>query len=95
MDSKTRNKILHRCEILRYMGDDGVSCIFDQLPDDELMEDCGWVLGKEHDDLDQYQFGVTKKIMNDASVRQSNQNIQESSPYEKVAKDFYNSDMWS
>ena len=95
MDSKTRDKILHRCEILRYMGDDGVSCIFDQLPDDELMEDCGWVLGKEHDDLDQYQFGVTKKIMNDASVRQSNQNIQESSPYEKVAKDFYNSDMWS
>ena len=95
MDSKTREKILHRCEILRYMGDDGISCIFDQLSDDELMEDCGWVLGKEHDDLDQYQFGVTKKIMNDASVRQSNQNIQESLPYEKVAKDFYNSDMWS
>ena len=95
MDSKTRDKILHRCEILRYMGDDGISCIFDQLPDDELMEDCGWVLDKEHDDLDQYQFGVTKKIMNDASARQSNQNIQESLPYEKVAKDFYNSDMWS
>ena len=94
MDSKTREKILHRCEILRYMGDDGVSCIFDQLPDDELMEDCGWVLDSAHDDLAQYQFGVTKKIMNDASVRQSNQNIQESSPYEKVAKDFYNSDMW-
>ena len=35
MDSKTREKILHRCEILRYMGDDGISCIFDQLPDDE------------------------------------------------------------
>ena len=95
MDSKTRKKILHRCEILTYMGDDGISCIFDQLPDDQLMEDCGWVLDSAHDDLDQYQFGVTKKIMNDASVRQSNQNIQESSPYEKVAKDFYNSDMWS
>ena len=65
MDSKTRDKILHRCEILRYMGDDGISCIFDQLPDDELMEDCGWVLDKEHDDLDQYQFGVTRKIIND------------------------------
>ena len=51
MDSKTRDKILHRCEILRYMGDDGISCIFDQLPDDELMEDCGWVLDKAHDDL--------------------------------------------
>ena len=75
MDSKTRNKILHRCEILRYMGDDGISCIFDQLPDDELMEDCGWVLDKEHDDLDQYQFGVTRKIMNDAPTRQSNNDM--------------------
>ena len=69
MDSKTRNKILHRCEILRYMGDDGISCIFDQLPDDELMEDCGWVLDKEHDDLDQYQFGVTRKIINDQAPK--------------------------
>ena len=72
MDSKTREKILHRCEILRYMGDAGISCIFDQLPDHELVDDCGWVLDKEHDDLDQYQFGITKKIMNDASARQSN-----------------------
>ena len=69
MDSKTREKILHRCEILRYMGDDGISCIFDQLPDDELMEDCGWVLDKEHDDLDQYQFGVTRKIINDRAPK--------------------------
>ena len=95
MDSKTREKILHRCEILRYMGDDGISCIFDQLPDDQLMEDCGWVLDKEHDDLDNFQFGLTRKIINKAAVSQSNQNIQESLPYEKVAKDFYNSDMWS
>ena len=95
MDSKTREKILHRCEILRYMGDDGISCIFDQLPDDELMEDCGWVLDKAHDDLDNFQLGLTRKIINKASVRRSNQNIQESLPHEKVAKDFYNSDMWS
>ncbi len=46
MDSKTRDKILHRCEILLYMGDDGIPCIYDELPDDELMEDCGWVLDK-------------------------------------------------
>ena len=95
MDSKTREKILHRCEILTYMGDDGISCIYDQLPDDELMEDCGWVLDKAHDDLDNFQLGLTRKIINKATARQSNQNIQESSPYEKVAKDFYNSDMWS
>ena len=50
-------------------------CIRDRLPDDELMADCGWVLGKEHDDLDQYQFGVTKKIMNDAPARQSNNDM--------------------
>ena len=70
--NEVREKILHRCEILRYMGDDGISCIFDQLPDHELVDDCGWVLDKAHDDLDQYQFSVTKKIMNDAPARQSN-----------------------
>ena len=72
MDSKTRNKILERCEILRYMGDDGISSVFDQLDDDELMEDCGWVLDKAHDDLDNFQFGVTRKIINKAAARQSN-----------------------
>ena len=72
LKNEGRDKILHRCEILRYMGDDGISCIFDQLPDHELVDDCGWVLDKEHDDLDQHQFGVTKKIMNNASARQSN-----------------------
>ena len=72
LKNEIREKILHRCEILRYMGDDGISCIFDQLPDHELVDDCGWVLDKAHDDLDQYQFGVTKKIMNDAPARQSN-----------------------
>ena len=73
MDSKTRNKILHRCEILRYMGDDGISCIFDQLPDDELMEDCGWVLDKAHDDLDNYQYmGIVKGVVRKSSTKQSN-----------------------
>ena len=72
LKNEIREKILHRCEILRYMGDDGISCIFDQLPDDELMEDCGWVLDKAHDDLDNFQFGVTRKIINDAPTRQSN-----------------------
>ena len=36
MDLKTREKILHRCEILTYMGDDGIPCIYDELPDDQL-----------------------------------------------------------
>ena len=72
MDSKTREKILHRCEILRYMWDDGISCIFVQLPDDELMEDCGWVLDKAHDDLDNFQLGLTRKIINKAAARTSN-----------------------
>ena len=95
MDSKTREKILHRCEILTYMGDDGISSIFDRLDDDDLMEDCGWVLDKAHDDLDNFQLGLTRKIVDKAAARRSNQNIQESLPYQKVAKDFYNSDMWS
>ena len=75
MDSKTTEKILHRCEILRYMGDDGVSCIFDQLPDDELMEDCGWVLDKAHDDLDQYQFQVTRKIIKESPKRATSKDM--------------------
>ena len=69
LKNEIREKILHRCEILRYMGDDGISCIFDQLPDHELVDDCGWVLDKAHDDLDQYQFGVTKKIINDRAPK--------------------------
>ena len=75
MDSKTRDKILHRCEILTYMGDDGISCIYDQLPDDELMEDCGWVLDSAHDDLDNFHLGLTRKIINNASKRQSNNDM--------------------
>ena len=75
MDSKTREKILHRCEILRYMGDDGIPCIYDQLPDDELMEDCGWVLDKAHDDLDNFQFHVTRKIINKPAGMQTNNDM--------------------
>ena len=75
MDSKTRQKILHRCEILTYMGDDGIPCIFDELPDDELMEDCGWVLDKAHDDLDQYQFELTRKIINEAPKRATSKDM--------------------
>ena len=75
MDSKTREKILHRCEILRYMGDDGIPCIFDELPDDELMEDCGWVLDKAHDDLAQYQFELTRKIINEAPKRATSKDM--------------------
>ena len=71
MDSKTRNKILERCEILKYMGDDGISSIFDQLDDDDLMEDCGWVL--DHDDLDDYQYmGIVKGVVRKSSTKQSN-----------------------
>ena len=72
MDSKTREKILHRCEILTYMGDDCISCIYDQLPDDELMEDCGWVLDSAHDDLDNFQLGLTRKIINDRAPKVDN-----------------------
>ena len=61
MDLKTREKILHRCEILRYMGDDGIPCIFDELPDDELMEDCGWVLEEGCDFCYKYELGLTER----------------------------------
>ena len=32
------------------------------------MEDCGWVLDKAHDDLDNFQFGLTRKIINKAAA---------------------------
>ena len=72
MDSKTREKILHRCEILTYMGDDGIPCIYDELPDDELMERLWMGLDKAHDDLDNFQLGLTRKIINKAVARSAN-----------------------
>ena len=42
------------------MGDDGISSIYYELNDDELMEDCGWVLDKEHDDLDKFNLNLTR-----------------------------------
>ena len=60
MDSKTRDKILHRCEILQYMGDDSICSTYDQIPPDELMKDYGWVLEKAHDDLDKFHLGLTR-----------------------------------
>ena len=74
MDSKTREKILHRCEILTYMGDDGIPCIYDQLPDDELMEDCGWVLDKAHDDLDNYCLLYTSDAADDSLLLKAEYN---------------------
>ena len=61
MDSKTREKILHRCEILKYMGDDGVPSIYYELNDEELMEWCGWVLEEGCDFCDKYELGVTRR----------------------------------
>ena len=66
---KIREKILHRCEILKYMGDDGIPSNFDQLNDIELYYDCFWVLDEEHDDLDNYEFGLTRKIINDRAPK--------------------------
>ena len=56
MDSKTRDKIIHRCEVLQYMGDASICSDYDQIPPDELMKDYGWVLEKAHDDLDKYKI---------------------------------------
>tara|TARA_R100000664_G_C2694438_1_gene97227 strand:- start:12 stop:152 length:141 start_codon:yes stop_codon:yes gene_type:complete len=38
------------------MGDAGIPSIYYELNDKELMEDCGWVLDKAHDDLDRYKI---------------------------------------
>lgn len=44
MDSKTRDEILRRCEILQYLGDDGICSDYNQIPPDELMERYGDLL---------------------------------------------------
>ena len=58
-------KFLHTWEMMVSLAS------YDELPDDELMEDCGWVLDKAHDDLDNFQLGLTRKIINKAAARQS------------------------
>ena len=59
MDSKTRDEIIRRCEILHHLGDASICSDYDQIPPDELMKDYGWVLEKDHDDLDKYKIQCT------------------------------------
>ena len=61
LKEEIRNKIVHRCEILKYMGDDGVHPLYYQLNDKELVEDCGWVLEEGCDFCDKYELGVTRR----------------------------------
>ena len=49
IDSKTRDEIIRRCEILQYLGDDGICSDYDQLPPDELMKDYGHLLQDDSD----------------------------------------------
>ena len=50
LSKDVRSEILRRCEILRYMGDDGISSIYYESTDEELLENYSWVLDKEHDE---------------------------------------------
>jgi len=61
LKEEIRNKIVHRCEILKYMGDDGVHPLYYQLNDKELVEDCGWVLQEDCDFCDKYELGLTER----------------------------------
>ena len=61
LKEEIRNKIVHRCEILKYMGDDGVHPLYYQLNDKELVEDCGWVLEEGCDFCDKYELGLTER----------------------------------
>ena len=44
MDSKTRDEIIRRCEILHHLGDASICSDYDQIPPDELMERYGDLL---------------------------------------------------
>ena len=49
MDSKTRDEIIRRCEILHHLGDASICYGYDQLPPDELMERHGDLLKDDSD----------------------------------------------
>jgi len=53
IDSKTRDEIIRRCEILRYLGDDGICSDYNQIPPDELMERYGDLLKDTSNIFDQ------------------------------------------
>lgn len=53
IDSKTRDEIIRRCEILQYLGDDGICSDYNQIPPDELMERYGDLLKDTSNIFDQ------------------------------------------
>ena len=65
LTSEVREKILHRCEILQYLGDDAIFYGFEQSTDDELIRDYLWVLDNRGDDLDKdidnLEIGLRRK----------------------------------
>ena len=60
MDSKTRDEIIRRCEILQYLGDDGIHPCYDQIPPDELMERHGDLL-KDTSNIFQQELKLVPK----------------------------------
>ena len=65
LSSETREKILHRCKILRYLGDGSICCNYYQETDEELIKHYGWVLDDRGDDLDKdidnLEIGLVKQ----------------------------------
>ena len=53
IDSKTRDEIIRRCEILQYLGDDGICSDYNQIPPDELMARYGDLLKDTSNIFDQ------------------------------------------
>ena len=56
---ETREEILRRCEILKYMGDSAISSDYSDSTDQELVDRYSGVLDKEHDDLLAKPFHIT------------------------------------
>lgn len=65
LSSETREKILHRCKILKYLGDDSICYGYWQETDEELIKHYGWVLDDMGDDLDKdidnLEIGLVKR----------------------------------
>ena len=56
---KLCDEIRKRCEVLLYLGDDGVGSV--EVPDDELIDDNCWVMDSEHDDLGESEVGLINR----------------------------------
>jgi len=69
LSSETREKILHRCKIHKYLGDASIGYGYWQETDEELIKHYGWVLDDMGDDLDKEIDNLEIGLVNKKGVK--------------------------